>query len=86
MTGANVFPLTLAAEGERVKVVALRTGRHATERLRGMGLAVNSVLEVIARQPGGAMLIGHGPTRLALGAGMASRIAVVRFAEAADGR
>jgi Fe2+ transport system protein FeoA len=40
---------------------------------------VGSVIEVIARQPGGAIVIGHQDTRLALGGGMAHNIAVISW-------
>jgi Fe2+ transport system protein FeoA len=42
-----------------------------------MGLTVGSVVEVIARQPGGAIVVGYQDTRIALGAGMAHKIAVM---------
>ena len=80
-TPAHPFPLALAQEGECVKVMALRAGKSLETRLRRMGLAVDSVVEVIARQPGGALVIGCQGTRLALGIGMAHQIMVIRLEE-----
>jgi ferrous iron transport protein A len=71
------YPLALTSEGQRVKIVSLRAGRGLERRLLSMGLTVGSVVEVIARQPGGAIVVGYQDTRIALGAGMAHKIAVM---------
>jgi hypothetical protein len=49
------------------------------------GLAVDSVVEVMVRQPGGALVIGCNGTRLALGVGMAHQIMVIPIEESRDG-
>jgi ferrous iron transport protein A len=72
------FPLSLAGEGERVRIVALRAGRGLDQRLTEMGLHVGSEIHVRQRQPGGGLVVVWGETRLALGAGMAHRILVSR--------
>lgn len=72
------FPLSLAGEGEPVRIVALRAGRGLDQRLTELGLHVGMELSVRQRQPGGAIVVARGETRLALGAGMAHRILVLR--------
>ncbi len=59
------FPLILADEGVRVRIL----------RLTELGLNVGSEIQVMQRQ-GGGLLIARGETRIALGAGMASKILV----------
>jgi ferrous iron transport protein A len=71
------FPLALAGEGERVRIVSVGQGRRREERLISMGLTVGSELEVLQCQPGGAVVVRCEETRLALGAGMAQTIMVV---------
>lgn len=70
------FPLSQAGEGERVRIVALRAGRGLDQRLTEMGLHVGIELRVRQRQPGGALVVVRGETRLALGVGMAHKILV----------
>jgi ferrous iron transport protein A len=77
-TAEGAFPLTLADEGEPVRIVALRAGRGLDQRLTEMGLHVGSEVRVRQRQPGGGLVVARGETRLALGAGMAHKILVTR--------
>lgn len=72
------FPLTMAQEGEQVKVFLLRGGKGLEKRLTSLGLNVGSELTV-SQQQGGKMVVLRGETRLALGAGMAQKIMVVRL-------
>ncbi len=69
MSDATMFPLSMASEGARVRVVALR-GRGLTQRLTEMGLNIGSELTVCQRQ-GAGLVVSRGQTRYALGAGMA---------------
>ena len=73
-----MFPLALAAEGERVRIVRLG-GCCLQERLLSMGIALDDVITVIRRQDGGAMLIEKDGSRYALGGGMALKINVSRW-------
>jgi ferrous iron transport protein A len=73
------FPLTLATQGEKVKIVHIRGGAAMQERLLGMGLALESEIVVIQKQVGGAMLIAKNGHRLLLGGGMAQKINVSRW-------
>ena len=70
------FPLVLAGEGERVKVVHLRGGSLMRERLLSMGINLDDEILVVHKQHNGAVLIEKGGYRYALGGGMAHKINV----------
>jgi ferrous iron transport protein A len=70
------FPLSMAGEGSRVRVVALLGGAGLDKRLTEMGLNPGSELNVRQRR-GGGMVVSRGETRLGLGFGMAHKILVV---------
>jgi|GEM_PF-784462 len=72
------FPLALADDGEKVKIVLIRGGSLFQERLRGTGVRVGDEIVVIQRQPQGAVLIEKSGNRYALGGGMAHNINVIR--------
>ncbi len=69
------FPLMMADEGARVRVVALQGGAGLDKRMTEMGLNVGAELVVRQRQ-GGGVVVMRGETRFALGGGMAHRIMV----------
>lgn len=71
------FPLAMAREGERLRVHLLRGGKAMEMRLTTLGLNVGSELTVSQRE-GGNLVVLRGETRIALGAGMAHKIMVVR--------
>lgn len=73
------FPLSMADEGVRLRVVALRGGDGLAKRMTEMGLNVGSELTVRQRQGGGAMVVARGETRYAIGAGMAHKVWVERL-------
>ena len=70
------FPLLMAGEGDRVRIVSLKGGRNFRSRLSGIGLNAGSDIEIIQNSFGGKMLISFEGTRLFLGGGMAQRIDV----------
>ncbi len=72
---ASCFPLMMADEGLRVRVVALKGGAGLDRRMTEMGLNVGAELIVRQRQ-GGGLVIMRGETRFALGGGMAHKIMV----------
>jgi len=78
MSGSVNFPLSMADEGARVRVVALRGGAGLDRRMTEMGLNVGSELTVRQRQ-GGGVVVSRGETRFALGGGMAHKIMVERL-------
>jgi ferrous iron transport protein A len=71
------FPLAMAQEGERLRIHLLRGGKGLETRLTALGLNVGSELTVSQRS-GGSLVVLRGETRIALGAGMAHKIMVVR--------
>ncbi|MCP5426018.1 MAG: ferrous iron transport protein A [Gammaproteobacteria bacterium] len=74
---AAPFPLAMAQEGERVRIFLLRGGKGLEMRLTSLGLNVGSEL-IISQRMGANLVVLRGDTRLALGAGMAQKIMVVR--------
>jgi ferrous iron transport protein A len=81
MTSSAAFPLMMANEGARVRVVALRGGAGLDKRMTEMGLNVGAELVVRHRQ-GGGVVVMRGETRFALGGGMAHKIMVAPVASA----
>lgn len=69
----------MAAEGDRVRVVALNGGDGLVRRMTEMGLNLGSELTVRQRQ-GGGVVVSRGETRFALGGGMAHKVMVERVA------
>jgi ferrous iron transport protein A len=82
--GVNAFPLTLAAMGERVRVVAVGGGQGTDRRLSDLGLTTGCVVTVVSRGSAGSMVVAREDVRLALGVGMAHRVLVTRV-EGDDG-
>ena len=76
--GARAFPLVLASEGEKVRILAYTNGRGIERKLADLGLPVGSELTIMTRQEGGRMVIARDSVRIALGIGMAHRIMVAR--------
>lgn len=72
---AKSFPLTMAGEGERVRIQSLQGGKGLAMRLTELGLNQGAEVRILQRQ-GGGLLVARGETRIALGGGMAARILV----------
>lgn len=81
MTGSEQdgtpFPLTMAQPGEKVRIFLLRSGKGLERRLIELGLNVGSEL-TLSQHEGGNLVVVRGDTRIALGAGMAQKIMVIR--------
>jgi ferrous iron transport protein A len=75
-SGARLFPLAMAAEGERVKICFLRAGKGLEKRLIELGLNLEAEIEIVHRRSNGAVVVARDEMRLALGAGMAHKIMV----------
>lgn len=69
------LPLTMVAQGERVRLLKVNAGERLSGRLSAMGLTPGVELTVI-QDAGGPLLLGVRETRLALGRGMAQKIFV----------
>lgn len=72
----SAFPLALAREGERVRVVRLQRGERMARRLADMGLALGSEAVMLRGSGEGPVLVAVGDARIAIGRGMASRVMV----------
>lgn len=70
------YPLTMAVEGETVRIIAVMGGIGLDRRMTEMGLNVGAEVVVRNRQ-GGGLVVMRGETRYALGGGMAHKIMVV---------
>jgi len=70
------FALTMADEGHKVRIVALRAGHNFGRRLTDLGFNVGSELHVVQRR-GGGLVVARGEARIAIGSGMAMKILVV---------
>ena len=76
MTGLEALPLSMAGEGERVRILDMAGGRFSEKRLIDLGLVVGRELVVVHRQTRGALVVALGDTRLALGFGLAQKVLV----------
>ena len=74
--GVGAFPLILASEDERVRVVAVGGGRGMVRKLADLGLSAGCEVTVLRRERGGPMVVARDEMRLALGAGIAHRVLV----------
>jgi ferrous iron transport protein A len=81
MTSSTAFPLMMAGEGARVRVVALRGGTGLDKRMTEMGINIGAEL-VVRQHQGGGVVVMRGETRFALGGGMAHKILVAPVASA----
>jgi ferrous iron transport protein A len=78
--GLRTFPLPLASEGERVRIVGFQSGREMERKLADLGLCVGSEITVLSRNPNGPLLVARDSVRVGIGVGIAHRVIVVRIA------
>lgn len=69
-----VMPLSMAARGEKVRIVAFRGGGNMQRRLTSMGIVIGDVVEVVNNS--GPYIIHVKGSRLALGKGLAHKVMV----------
>mgnify|MGYP000267498761 CR=1 FL=1 len=72
---SQAFPLGLAREGDRVRIVALRGAPAFVRRITALGLNIGADL-VVSQNEGARLVLVRGDMRLGLGAGAAHRIMV----------
>ncbi len=77
----GAFPLLLASEGERVRIVGFTGGSELTRKMIDLGLPVGSELAIIHRQGRGALIVAANDLRIGLGAGMAHKVLVTALAD-----
>lgn len=70
-----IYPLMMANEGDRVRIVSLRGGAGLDRRMTEIGINIGATLEVRQHQ-GCGVVVMRGETRFALGGGMAHKIMV----------
>jgi Fur family transcriptional regulator, ferric uptake regulator len=71
-----LMPLTMAKEGERVVIKEIAGGRRKQARLTDMGLRPGDLIKIINNAGRGRIILAQGPTRLAIGRGIADKIMV----------
>ena len=71
-----IMPLAMAKSGEKLIIADIMGGTHARDRLASLGLRREDSLEIINNDGLGRLIVGHGPTRMALGRGIAQKIMV----------
>ena len=71
-----LMPLDMAKSGEKVVIKDMTGGKNVRTRLASMGLRLGDTLEIINNNGLGRLIVGHGPTRLALGRGVAQKIMI----------
>ncbi|MGE5658343.1 MAG: FeoA family protein [Actinomycetota bacterium] len=73
----RVVPLSTMQVGDRVRIISLNCG-ESNNRLMGMGLMPDGILEVISCASTGSVVVALQDQRLGLGAEMAQRIQVIQ--------
>jgi len=71
-----MIPLSMARQGERLRVLRISGGKGFVQRLAEMGLYPGVEIEIISDGSKGPFIIGIGLSRIGLGFGMAKRIFV----------
>lgn len=70
------MPLTMVTEGARAVLRSVEGGRELRGRLAALGLLPGTELEVIQNSGHGPFVVAVKGSRIVIGRGMASRIAV----------
>jgi ferrous iron transport protein A len=81
----KAYPLAMAGEGERVKIVGVNGGKNLIKRLIAMGMIEDTELKVLQRQRGSGLVVACGEKRLALGTCMVNKIMVAPIDTFANG-
>ena len=76
-----IMPLCQARQGESCRIKSLEGGHRARTRLSSMGLRPGDVVEVMAAQGGGQLVVATGESRFAICHGMARKIMVEHLPE-----
>lgn len=74
--GIQAYPLSLATDGEWVRIVSVSGGKNLTKRLTVMGMLDGTCIQMLQHKTNSGVVILCGETRLALGHGMAHKIIV----------
>jgi len=79
-----LMSLTMAKAGERVVIREIAGGRKKQARLTDMGLRPGDLIKIINNAGRGRIILAQGPTRLAIGRGIAEKIMVSISAQDGD--
>ncbi len=71
-----MIPLSMATQGEKVKIIKISGGRGFVRRITEMGLCPGAEVEVVSNFGAGPLIIGLGGLRFGIGFGMAKKILV----------
>lgn len=72
----STFPLTMAQEGENVRIVFIRGGSKSEAKYLSMGIKVDEIIRVVNCQANGGKVIETSNGRFALGVDPTHRIMV----------
>ncbi|OQX20910.1 MAG: hypothetical protein BWK75_04330 [Candidatus Altiarchaeales archaeon A3] len=70
------MPLSMASEGERIKIKRIDADCGLQRRLHDLGFVENAVIEVISNQFSGPIILKVLESRVVLGRGQANKIYV----------
>ncbi len=70
------FPLHLAEENEKVRLMDVGGGKHLLRQLLAMGLLDGSELQVLRNRPQQDLLVSHHQSRWIISSGMAREMLV----------
>ena len=73
MTRQRVIPLSLVAEGEKVRIISLNAGLHMRNRLLEIGIKEGETIQVIQNSYGPVIIALKG-SRYAIGRGVSMKI------------
>ncbi|MDM8536559.1 FeoA domain-containing protein [Desulfobacterales bacterium HSG17] len=79
----TIVALHKAKQGEKLIVKGFEAGKNMQLRISSMGLKVGDLIEIVSSGFGGQVVIAIGENRLVLGKGMAEKISVQPFNQAA---
>ena len=71
--------LTELSPNQKAEIVKLAGGHDFQKRLRYRGVREGKILEIIAKQPKGPIIISIEKKQVAIGRGMANKIMVVKI-------
>jgi len=79
----TIVALHKAKQGEKLIVKGFEAGKNMQLRISSMGLKIGDLIEIVSSGFGGQVVIAVGENRLVLGKGMAKKIMVQPFNQAA---
>ncbi len=78
-TASHSFPLYLANENEKVRVVNVSGSKRMLRQLLAIGLLDGAELQVLRNRPQQDLLVSHEQSRWTMGSGMARHVWVTHL-------